>query len=135
MKVKIKKWDIIIIAILLVLSILPYGMIKLLLGKNIDQVYATITVGGAFYKEIPLTGQLSRKEFLIETDKGSNKVVIENESIAIVEADCSDHVCEEFGFRNTPGDGIICLPHQIYIKIEGTKASVKEEMQIDVTGY
>lgn len=135
MKVRIKKWDIIIIGLLLILSFLPYGFIKLLLGNHIDQVYATITVEQKFYKEIPLTGQVGRKEFVIETAKGSNKVVVENESIAIIEADCSDHVCEQFGFRNTPGDVIVCLPHQILIKIEGTKAKTNEETQLDAIGY
>lgn len=132
MKVKIKKWDLIIICMLLVLSFLPYGFTKVILGDKANKVYAYITVDGEFYKEIPLTGQKSRKEFIIETDEGSNKVIVENESIAIVEADCSDHICEKFGFRSRPGDMIVCLPHRILIQIKGPSDS---QTDMDARGY
>ncbi|WP_157047863.1 hypothetical protein [Cellulosilyticum ruminicola] len=58
MKMKIKKWDIIIIGLLLIISFLPYMLIKELVKDDITKgTYAYITVEGEFYKEIPLTGR------------------------------------------------------------------------------
>ena len=117
---KIKRWDIIIIGLLLIISFLPYIWIKNFMGHDVRELYAYITVEGEPIKEIPLTGQVSRKEFLIETKYGKNLVIVENESIAVTQSDCSDHVCEMFGFINRPHQSISCLPHKLYIGINGT---------------
>lgn len=127
MKMKIKKWDIIIIGLLLVISFLPYILIKEFVSNDVEGIYAYITVGGKPYKEIPLTGQVNRKELVIKTEYGENTIAIENESISVIEADCHDHVCEAFGFKHTPGDIIVCLPNQLYIEVRGNLAHSSAE--------
>lgn len=127
-----KKWDKIIIVMLLIISFIPYLFIKVFLANNYHQTYACITVGGEIYKEIPLTGQMRHREFIIETAKGSNKIAIENESIAVIEADCKDGVCKEFGFISNPGEIIVCLPHEVYIEIKGEKVA---EEHVDIRAY
>lgn len=130
--IKMKKWDKIIIVMLLIITFIPYLLVKSLFAGNFSQAYAYITVDGKFYKEIPLTGQIVYKEFMIETQKGSNKVVIENESIAVVEADCHDGVCKEFGFVSKPGEVIVCLPHGVYIEVKGQQIV---EDEVDIRAY
>lgn len=128
-----KKWDKIIIAGLLVISFLPYLLFKVFLGGNADSVYAYITVDGEFYKEIPLTGQMSAKEYVIHSSHGSNTIVVENESITVVEADCSDHICEQFGTISKPGEVIVCLPNQVYIEVKGNlneKSGDEEDIRV-----
>lgn len=125
-----KKWDKIIIAMLVVISFLPYLLIKLFFPGSYDTRYAYITVNGQFYKQIPLTGQLSHKEFVVKTQKGSNKIVVENERIGVIEADCRDKTCKEFGFISKPGEIIVCLPHELYIEVRG-----QEDNEVDVRTY
>ncbi len=134
MKMKLKKWDIIIIGLLLIISFLPYMLIKELVKDDITKgTYAYITVGGEFYKEIPLTGQVDYKEVVIKTEKGDNIVAIENESIRMAKADCPDHVCEEFSPKSKPGQTIVCLPHEVYIEVRGNV--VDSEQQVDSGAY
>lgn len=125
-----KRWDKIIIVILLLISFLPYLLVKLFFAGSYDTRYVYITLEGKLYKKVPLTGQISHKEFVIETEKGNNKVVIENERIGVVEADCKDEICKEFGFISKPGEIIVCLPHELYIEVRG-----QEKNEVDVRTY
>ena len=128
-KVEIKKWDIIIIGILLIISFLPYAVLKEFIVQTGNQRYAYISVGGEPYKEIPLTGQVSHHEEWIETEYGRNKIAIENESIAVIESDCHDHICEQPGYISKPGENISCLPHRLYIEVRGKEK--QSESKID----
>lgn len=132
MSIKLKKWDYIIIVILIIISFIPCVFFKGLIGEKTAQVYAYITVAGELYNEIPLTGQVSRKEFSIETKYGKNTIVIKNESIAVVASDCKDHICEDFGYKGEVGDVIVCLPHQLYIEIKSNETMSKNQ---DIIAY
>ncbi len=131
---KIKTWDKIIIALLLILSFVPYLFLKLLLLGDYDMTYARVTVDGKLYKEIPLTGQVKHTAFVIETVYGSNTAVIENEKITVSEANCPDRICAKTGFIEKPGQSITCLPHKLYIEIVG-KLAEEDEDTIDVNAY
>lgn len=129
---KIKPWDKIIIALLLVISFIPYLFFKILIPNNYSMTYAKITVAGKLYKEIPLTGQVKPMEFMIDTEYGMNKVVIENEAITITEADCLDEICIHTGFIKEPGQSIICLPHMLHIQVIGEGNGDKDIIDVDV---
>ena len=127
-KIKIKTWDIIIIILLLLISFLPYIVLKEFIVQDGSQRYAYISVGDKLYKEIPLTGQVSHSEEWIETEYGKNKIAIENESIAVIESDCHDHICEQFGYISKPGENISCLPHRLYIEVRGKDNQPESEI-------
>lgn len=129
-----KKWDKMIIALLLVISFLPYLWFKVVLAGDAESVYAYVTVDGKFYKKIPLTGQVQAKEYVIHSKNGINTIVVENEGIRVKDADCADHLCEEFGVADRPGQVIVCLPHLIYIEIKGEAGEEAEEME-DIRTY
>lgn len=131
---KIKPWDKIIIALLLVISFVPYLFLKVLLIGDYDVTYARITIAGKHYKEVPLTGQVKRTEFIIDTGHGSNTAVIENEKITIIEADCPDGICTQTGFIGKPGQSITCLPHKLHIEVVGKLTEADEDI-IDVNAY
>ena len=114
-----KKLDIVIIMVLLVLSFTPEIIFGIKYSKKPDLVYASITVAGKEYKNIPLTGNNKEEEFVVETKYGTNKVVIKGESVAILEADCPDQVCMKPGFISKPGQSLVCLPHKLMIEIVG----------------
>lgn len=127
-----KKWDKIIIASLLVLSFLPHLFFGMFVSKDYNKTYAVVTVNGKPYKEIPLTGQISAKDYRIETEYGTNLLRVENERIAIIEADCPDKICVEPGFIHKPGQSLVCLPNRVYVEIEGIN---QEQEGIDIKAY
>jgi hypothetical protein len=58
----------------------------------------------------------------IESNLGTNKVTVENACIHVSESDCKNHDCMRQGKIHTPGQRIICLPHEFYIEIIGQKS-------------
>lgn len=122
-----KRLDILIIGLLIIVSFVPYLMFKNK-NKDIDEnkLYAIVTVNGEVKAEIDLSAEKD-DEFMIETSEGNNKIVVHDGGISIVEADCSDGVCVHQGIAKRPGDMIVCLPHRVIIEIVGTDNSEKEQ--------
>lgn len=117
-----KKWDIIIIVILIVISFLPEGVFWIVSGrKNYSGTYAEITVNSKLYKRINLSDHKGTEKLTIKTKYGENVVEIQDNKISIIEADCPDKVCERPGFIEEPGDTLVCLPHRLIIEIKGNK--------------
>jgi len=113
-----KKWDILLIALLLALSCLPLLLLEQ--PARTDSLCAEITIDGRLYKRIPLTAHHGREEFVIQTADGSNTITIDEDTIAVTDADCHDHICVSIGKAARPGDTIVCLPHKLIIEIKGT---------------
>lgn len=122
-----KRLDIVIIGLLLVVSFVPYLMFKNK-SKDIDEskLYAIVTVNGKVLTKIDLSAKKD-DEFVIETSEGNNKVEVRDGGIAIVEADCSDGVCVHQGVAKRLGDMIVCLPHRVIIEVVGTDNVNKEQ--------
>ena len=60
---------------------------------------------------------------IVETDLGMNEVTVENARIRVTQSDCKNHDCMRQGAIYTPGQRIICLPHEFYIEIVGTRVT------------
>lgn len=122
-----KRLDVIIIALLVVVSFVPYLMFK---NKRNDmdtsKLYAIVTVNGEVLTEIDLSAKKD-DEFTIETSEGNNKVVVRDGGISIVEADCSDGVCVNQGVARKPGDMVVCLPHRVIIEVVGADNGDKDQ--------
>lgn len=131
-KLKLKRGDKIIIMGLLLISLLPYIFFSLL-GFGKKQVcYAKITIAGKLYQQIPLTGHQEKTFYTIETPHGTNKLIVEKEQIAVIEADCRDGICMQRGFIGKVGESITCLPHELHIEIVGKGTS---RSKTDVNTY
>ncbi len=124
---QVKTWDKIIIISLVIISFIPHLIFSIVQTRNYNQTYAVVTVGGQLYKRFPLTGQIDAKEYLVETEYGYNRMRIENEQVAILEADCPDKVCTEQGFIGKPGQSLICLPHKLQVQVEGVQDTQQED--------
>ena len=114
-----KKWDIIIIILLLIGSFTPEIILGAKMKKQYNITYAEITIGGKLYKKVGLTGHKGEETIEIKTKWGNNTLLIKDEQIAMVDADCSDKVCLEPGFIDKPDRSIVCLPHRVMIQIIG----------------
>lgn len=117
----IKKWDIVLLIALLLLSLLPEGVF-ILSGSDrmLEGSKAVVQVNGSVYKEIPLSEHHGTDTFTIQTADGYNTVVVKDQKIGIIEADCPDKICVQEGFIRNPGETTVCLPHKVMIEIRST---------------
>ena len=114
-KIRVGKQDILLISCLLMISFLPlYGILP-----DESAVRADIVLDGKPYRNVQLTGHNGQETIEITTEKGSNTVLIDDESIAVISADCPDKVCVQAGRLTRPGDVAACLPHGLLIEIKG----------------
>lgn len=114
-----KKWDVIIIVLLICLSFIPELIFGTSMRRANKGTYVEITVDGKMYKTFNLSEHKGEEEFYIKSKYGYNLVKIKDQSIAIIDADCHDKICERPGFISKPGQSLICLPHKTMIEIKG----------------
>ncbi|MGL5378692.1 NusG domain II-containing protein [Clostridium sp.] len=114
-----KKWDIIIIVVLMIISFLPEVILVMILGKGYDNTYAEVTIAGELYKNIPLSEHKGEEIIEVKSKTGVNIIKVSDDKISIVEADCPDKVCMKPGFIHKPGESLVCLPNRLMIQIKG----------------
>lgn len=114
-----KKWDIIIIVVLMVLSFIPEIVFGLILGKEYNSTYAEITVAGDLYKNVPLSAHRGTQVIELETKYGKNIIEVKDDNIGIIDASCTDKVCMHPEYINKPGQSLVCLPNRVMIEIKG----------------
>lgn len=111
-----KKWDLIIIIFLIILSILP---ITLILTKE-DNYYKKevfISVDGIEHSRFILDNE--EKEITIENSGGKNVICIKDKMVFMKDTDCKDRLCTRIGKINKIGESIVCLPNKVFIEIIG----------------
>lgn len=111
-----KKRDIIIIGIVLLVALLSLFLIKTL-GNTSDSLDVVIMVGSDEYKRIPFTDETD-ETIKVESPNGYNIVVIKDGEVRVTDADCPDLNC----VYNMPVDDptdfpIMCIPHGVVVKI------------------
>lgn len=116
-----KKWDIVIIVVLLMLSFIPEVIFGLVLGYNYNMTYAEITVGGKFYSKVPLSAHKGEDTIEINHDGHLNKIVIKDNKIKMIDADCPDLLCVYQGEISKVGESLVCLPNKVMVEIKGNK--------------
>lgn len=58
------------------------------------------------------------RTFLIETEGGGeNRLVIQDGTVWLSEANCPDQLCVRQGKLRYAGDSLICLPHQLVVEL------------------
>lgn len=112
-----KKWDIVIIIFLIILSILP---IALIFNKVEDsgEKEVLISVDGREYSRFLLSDE--EREILIENGGRVNVIHIRGESVLMKNTDCPDRLCTKKGEIRKIGESIVCLPNKIFIEIIGS---------------
>lgn len=114
----IKKWDVLLILVLLALSCIPLAVFHQTVHTG--SVYADISIDGSLYKRVPLTAHRGHEEIEINNQYGHNTIIIEDETICITESDCPDQLCVHMGKAAKPGENIVCLPHKLIIEIKSS---------------
>jgi hypothetical protein len=123
-----KKWDIILLALLTILSFIPAIIFGVTFNRNYNGAYVEITIEGKLYKKVPLSEHTGEEELNIKTEYGYNLIKIKDQSVAIIDADCPDQICERPGFISKPGQSLVCLPHKMMVEIKGYDNTNSDEI-------
>lgn len=108
-----KRWDILLVAIILVVA----GICYIYYNQNAQTgTRAVITVDGDVVKELPLDTDTT---YTVQTQAGYNIVTIQDGYADVTDADCRDSVCVESKHISKTGETIVCLPHKMVVSIEG----------------
>jgi hypothetical protein len=123
-----KKWDIIVIVVLLCVSFIPELIFGVFMKKNYSGTYAVITVEGKTYKKIPLSEHRGEEKINVKTKYGYNIIDIKDQSVSIIDADCKDKICIKEGIISKPGQNLVCLPHKVMVEVKGYENKPSDEI-------
>ena len=114
--------DIILVTAVLLVAGSIY-MYTVLPGRSFGESSAKVVVrvDGEIYGEYPLN---SNKVIELSTERGNNKIIINDSTVWMEDADCPDKVCVKAGKIKKPGQTIVCLPHRTVIEITGDNADI-----------
>lgn len=124
----LKKLDIVIIVFLLILSFTPNLIFSKTLSKDYSSTYANIKISGKVYDSIELSSFKGEKTLDIQTSHGTDKVLIKDGSIQIIDADCNDKLCVKQGVISKVGETLVCLPNELIIEIKGDESDSSNDM-------
>jgi len=120
----LKKGDIILIAGVLAVVVLGFGLLKM--SKTMDDSVHRIAVikqEDRIIKKIDLD-TVTEPQRITVGGAYSEVILVEKGRIRFEEADCPDKVCVKTGWLSNPGDKAVCLPNRTIIKIEGENSEV-----------
>lgn len=80
---------------------------------------AAIYVDGELYKSVPLS---ENAHIVVESEFGTNTVVIKNSVVTITDSDCENKLCEAEHISET-AHSIVCLPNRLSVIIEDSKSN------------
>lgn len=124
----IKKMDIVIIAVLLIISFTPHLIFFKTSQKGSKNNYAIIKVDGKIHKKIDLSNVKKSEKVNLNLPNGKNTLLIKNNSIQMKSANCNDALCVKQGNISKVGQTIICLPHKLIIEIKGDELDSKDDL-------
>ena len=116
---KIKKADIILVAVLVILAVITLLISKLLPVKNPT---LTVYLSDGSVKYFNLNEITETQDIEIE----KNVIIrLENKRACFLFSDCEDKVCVNYGWLEDIGDYAACLPHKVAMAItEGKEGEV-----------
>lgn len=111
---KVKRKDIIVVVLLLVLSIFMAFFVQKF-KSNQTGSYLRVELNGKEYGKYPLN---KNKTFKIKVDNDEYNVVeIKNGKVKMIEANCRDLICTHMPKISKVGETIVCLPHRLILEI------------------
>lgn len=121
------KADKILIILVIVLSFLSMGYIRLQALSN-DDKYVSIQVNGEEIKRFIFDSKLVGTTIPVDTEYGHNIIEIGDESVRVIEADCPDQIDVKQGYISRIGETIVCLPNKLIVEIKG----ISPDTELDI---
>ncbi len=107
-----KKNDLIVILIIVVIAIFIYGIFYFLSGNSAD--YVVVKVDGEELFRHPLTKDIEKE---ILTEYGENILVIKGNKAFIKSADCPNQICVKHRAISKTFESIVCIPNKLVVEI------------------
>lgn len=117
--IQLKILDKIIIAVLIVASILPAGIV-ILSGFNKQSENIVIKVDNKVVKQIPLTNTNSSKTYDFKFKNNTGYIEVKNGKVRMLVMDkkiCPNAICSDTGWISKPYQTIVCLPNSIIVTL------------------
>ena len=113
-----KKNDVILIAVLLVVALLTAGGMRIWQMNNTkDTANVVVTIDGEVYGTYPLSEDRTER---IELPDGSYNILIISDGYAdVTEASCPDQICVKHNHIRYSKEAIVCLPNKVVVTVEG----------------
>lgn len=111
-----KKNDIILIAVIVLLALIGFGGISLYFSGSTKDAEVIVYLDGKEYGRYPL-----RQEKVIEIrqeDGNYNAVQIKDGKADMLDASCPDGICVKHYSISKRGENIVCLPNKIVVEIK-----------------
>ncbi|MGB5823402.1 MAG: NusG domain II-containing protein [Proteocatella sp.] len=124
-----KKGDIAIIIIVFILA----TALGYIVSINKEQMTSSVIIvrDGVLLNRYKIDKNYE-KIFEINIDGEKNKIEIKDGKVRMIEANCHDGLCVKSRPIFQSGEMIVCLPHKLYIKIEGENLANKDEIDVVV---
>ena len=119
----IKKWDIIIIILLLLGSVLVSGII-ILNGLNKSKSNIIIKAYNQIVKEIPLKNINKSQVYEFKFKDNTGYVEVKDGKVRMIEMSrdiCPEAICSDTGWIDKAYESIVCLPNNIILTLEGSQ--------------
>ncbi|MGB4589897.1 MAG: NusG domain II-containing protein [Clostridiaceae bacterium] len=123
MKVKIKKWDILILIGSVILSFVPMAL-RFSINSNVAGNEAIISVSGNKVKSLEMN-----KNGIFEFEFNGKKGYVEvfDNKIRMLEMDkitCPERICSDRGWIENSSENIVCLPNRIIVTLGNSNSDV-----------
>lgn len=121
-----KKNDLILIGVIVVVALAALGGISLYSASSTSEAEAVVLLDGEEYGRYPLNQDV---QVNIELPDGSYNILeIKDGKADITQASCPDKICVEHRPVSKRGESLVCLPNQVVVKIENG-----EEAEVDIS--
>lgn len=126
MEKRIRKNDVILIAVILLAALAAFVGIQIYQQMNTKEAVAVVKVGETEYGRFPLNQDITER---IELQDGSYNVLeIRDGKADITEASCPDKICVEHRAVSKRNQSIVCLPNKVVVEIENGEESDVDSM-------
>ena len=113
-----KKKDIILIACALALAAGLYALSQITLGAPKTTVVVLVNGEEALRKPLSVDGRYE----IAQEDGAVNILEVSGGAVRMVEANCRDGLCISQGVMRSAAKTIVCLPHNLIVRLEGDGA-------------
>lgn len=106
--------------IILLISILVIGALGIVVTRAFfseDGAEVVITIDGSEYGRYSL---YSPREIVVDSEYGTNTVVINNGKVDVIDADCPDKICVNHVPVTYNHETIVCLPHKLVVEVKSS---------------
>ena len=93
------------------------ALLAFVYNDALDSPEVEIVVNGEVVERLSLAGE--PRDITVRAGGGFNVVRVGEGRAAVVSADCPDRTCVKNGEISCPGEGSVCLPHRVVVRVTG----------------